>query len=348
MKKFCTYMLCSLVVAGFIATAEDALSQADEDSRIEFFYGGEQQLGQWGTPQRWVNVLGSISCPDEVESLAFSLNGGKAQPLSMGPDKRRLARPGDFNIEIDHQHLKAGGNQIEVYGIDRDGNRFSRSMRIQYTPDRVWPLPYSIDWSTVDTIQDVAQIVDGRWRLTPHGVRNEIAHYDRVLAIGDRSWRNYQATVTIRFHGFTGPTPNPPHFGVTHAGIGLRWRGHHDDGNQPRIKWHPLGAATEFQLFPGWAECRWRILGGSGKKRETMRMHNIEPNQPYFLKARVQTLPDGDTLYRVKIWQHEEDEPALWDLCTTEGPSDYQNGCLLLVAHNSEVTFGNIEIIPLN
>ena len=54
---------------------------------INVWYGSQQYFGQVGNPQRWVNILGSVSNPDEeVVSLNYSLNGGSWQPLSVGSD----------------------------------------------------------------------------------------------------------------------------------------------------------------------------------------------------------------------------------------------------------------------
>jgi hypothetical protein len=66
------------------------------------------------------------------------------------------------------------------------------------------------------------------------------------------------------------------------------------------------------------------------------------------MKHRVLSLPDGTTKYSVKLWPGNEAEPSNWDLEAVEDDSDLQSGCVLLLAHNSDVTFGNVKIVPLN
>ncbi|MCI0421356.1 MAG: hypothetical protein L0312_19380 [Acidobacteria bacterium] len=317
---------------------------------IHLWYGREQHFGRLGIPQRWVNVLGSVSPAERVAFLSYSLNGGAPNKLSVGKNDTRLAAPGDFNVELDCRELRAGENTIVITATDKAGRQSSQTVTADFTPNRKWPLPYVIDWVKVRKVQDAVQIVDGLWKLDGAGIRTVQPYYDRVAAVGDLTWTDYEAAVQIIFHGFTGPAKGPPHYGVTHAGIGLRWQGHADDGQQPHVQWYPLGAATEFQLFPDLRSCHWRIIPDGGKnvrlvyakERTTIRL-----GQTYLMKARVESLPDQRTRYRTKIWAMGEVEPEAWAVESIEGAEDFQSGSLLLVAHNSDVTFGNLQVIPL-
>lgn len=337
-----------VLVAGVIAFVPEPERGSEgcrrERPTINVWYGSAQCFGHLGIPQRWVNVLGSVSNPEGVAKLTYSLNGGPERELSMGKDLFRLAEPGDFNIEIDYHDLRAGRNSVAITASDTLVGRRSKSVILYFTPDKQWPLPYSIDWSKVAAIQDVVQVVDGRWSLGPDGVRTLAPYYDRVLAIGDMSWTDYEVTVKVTFHSFADPRERG---GVTHAGIGLRWGGHHTDGKQPRVKWYPLGAATEFTLFPELQECRWRILGDNQKKAYAEDPYTISLGKAYFLKSEVRTLPDRTTQYRVKIWDAEMPEPAEWSLVTTEDSDDVKSGSALLVAHHSDVTFGSVSVKPV-
>jgi hypothetical protein len=343
---FCFSLL--VVAAGMSAIllkgADVTANGAAQLPAINVWYGSRQRFGQLGIPQRWVNVLGSVSNPEAVAKLTYSLNAGPEQELSMGKDLFRLAEAGDFNIEIDYRDLRAGRNRVRITALDTLGRRSAKLVTLDFSPHHRWPLPYSIDWSKVAAIPDAVQVVDGRWSLGPDGVRTLAPYYDRVLAIGDLSWTDYEVTVKVTFHAFTAPVKQGPNYGVTHAGIGLRWRGHDTDGQQPRRKWYPLGAATEFTLFPGLFDCRWRILGDNQQQAYAGRAHNLSLEKPYYLKSEVRTLADGLTQYRAKIWPAEDPEVAEWDLVATEGPEDVQSGSALLVAHNSDVTFGNVTI----
>lgn len=138
---------------------------------IDVWYGDTQSFGARGVPQRFANVLGTVSDPDGVTSLTYSLNGGPERPLLLGPDLRRLARPGDFNADIPLADLTAGSNQLVLRATDALGARATATVAMSHTTGRVWPLPYTIDWSSVRAIQDVAQVVDGLWTLGPDGVR---------------------------------------------------------------------------------------------------------------------------------------------------------------------------------
>ena len=61
---------------------------------IDVWYGTEQQFGQVGIPQQWVNILGNVTDPDGIDTLTYSLNGGSESALSIGPDTCRLADEG--------------------------------------------------------------------------------------------------------------------------------------------------------------------------------------------------------------------------------------------------------------
>lgn len=342
-RRFMRGLLSGLTLLAASSTA----ALAAPKGVIDVWYGTEQTFGYRGKPQRWVNILGSVSSPKQIIALEYTLNGGPRQPLSMGPDLHRLAAPGDFNVELAYADLKPGHNHLTIIAADTSGGTAFQDVLVKYLPDQTWPLPYSIDWNKVPALQDAVQIVDGHWKLVPGGVRTERPYYDRVLAVGDLSWTNYEVTAAVTFHGFTGPTPQGPHYGVTHAGIGLRWTGHHDDGKQPRVQWHPLGAAAEFQLFQDLSKCHWRILADQKGRAVSKDRTRIVLGRTYVMKARVESLARGQTRYQAKIWPAGEAEPRKWAVESMEGPEDVSSGCLLLVAHNSDVTFGNLEVKPL-
>lgn len=331
-------LLLALLLAGALCAAP----------RIHIWYGKSQRFGRPGLPQKWVNILGSVTEPEQVAGLSYSLNSGPEVRLSIGADLYRLARPGDFNADLDHALLKPGGNRLRIRLRDRAGRSQIETVAIHYIAGREWPLPYSVDWSKLKRIGEGAQIVDGAWRLEPGGVRTAAPWYDRVLAIGSMSWRDYEVTVDVTLHGFTGPEKCGPYYGVTHFGIGLRWQGHHEDGKQPRVQWYPLGSANEFMLFPDPSRMRWRILyGGPRGQRRAPRTRPLAAGRRYRVKSRVETLPNGYTLYRNKIWDAAEAEPLEWDVEGAEDQNDLQSGSLVLVAHNSDVTFGNLTVTPV-
>ncbi len=115
-------------------------------------------------------------------------------------------------------------------------------------------LPYTIKWDEVAQIQDVAHVVDGIWSITADGVSPEEIGYDRLIAIGDMAWRDYEVTVPITVHGINAACYNRP---SVHAGVGivLRWKGHSNWGadewasGQPWFGPGPYGAISWYCVF---------------------------------------------------------------------------------------------------
>jgi hypothetical protein len=315
---------------------------------FDLWYGALLRFGHLGHAQRWVNVLGHVSPGEAIVSLSYSLNGGEARDLSFREDYHRLARDGDFNIEIDRTRLRHGDNRILLSAATASGLRSLCDLVLRYDAGpRCWPLPYVVDWDQVERIEDAVQVVDGKWRRTPQGLRAVEPYYDRVIALGDDSWRDVEVSTSVTFHGFTPPKTLPNTTGVTHAAIALRWPGHTADGKQPSVQWYPLGATAEFRLTRDLDQCRWRIF--DGKKEfyvESERRRTLDLERTYHMKHRVQTLADGRSRYCAKLWPAGDCEPLAWDLERYES-GDLASGSALLLAHHADVTFGDIRVTPL-
>lgn len=321
--------------------------------KIDIWYGSNQRFKERGTPQKWINILGNVSSDNGIASLKYSLNNGTALPLSIGPDGFRLAYPGDFNIEIDTADLMYGSNTIKITAVDSLQNTVKSFVSVHYAAEHPPRFPYTIDWSKVPVIQEAVQVVDGHWKLEADGIRILEPYYDRIIALGDLTWTDYEITVQVTFHGFRQPEKGVDGgAGVIHAAIASRWPGHDEDGKQPRVKWYPLGATAEFRLIEGNPDdCRWRIIGDGGKEWKVV---NEETGRPiklgvrYVMKSQVETLADSKTMYSVKFWKDGEKEPEQWDLQAMEGSEDIQSGGVLLIAHYTDVTFGNVTVNPLS
>ena len=320
-----------------------------EPVRINLWYGEEQTFGHLGTPQRWVNILGNISATDSVVSACAVINQSDTMILSLGSDFHRLARQGDFNVDIDRDKLRVGENLIEIVATDSSGGRAGKTVKVHLHAGNTWPLPYEIHWAEVNEITDVAEIMDGKWELTPDGVRTSELYYDRILTIGDSTWSDYEVETTVIFHDFTPPAPGPPTYNVSHAAIASRFPGHDVDEHQPHRKWFPLGATSEFRLTTQLDSCRWRIFDGENLyvEQRPEQFRTIELDKMYGMKHRVETLTDGQTRYSVKLWPHDQAEPQTWDLIAIETPGNLPNGAALLIAHNADVTFGDVRVMPL-
>ena len=239
-------------------------------------------------------------------------------------------------------------NELVITAVAGDSERSQRTVQIHYTRNRVWPLPYTVKWDQVETIQKAVQVVDGKWRLTRSGIRTLDPYYDRVVALGDSSWKDYQVTTSVIFHDFTPPEKGPPTYNVSHAAIAVRWPGHDYDEHQPNRKWYPLGATAEFRLTAGLDRCRWRVFDGETLYEENMdHLRRVQLGVLYMMKHRVETLHDETTRYQVKLWEAGTQEPVAWDLVAIEGAGNLAGGSALLIAHNTDVTFGDIYVDSL-
>lgn len=317
---------------------------------IEFWYGERQSFGVIGNPQRQVNVLGHVCGYVEVPCVWYTLNGGPSErQLNLGPDLHRLAKTGDFNIEIERSELRVGENTVKVGVEEIDGTRTENTVIIEYRENNRWPLPYEIDWDKVDRVQDVVEIIDGDWRQTSEGLRTTSPYYDRALALGDASWTDYEVSTSVKFHDFTEPAAGPPTYEVAHVAIAVRWPGHDKDSNQPNRKWYPLGATAEFRLEKDYQNCRWRIFDGEifyAEQGKAVR-GPILPEVWYHMKHRVETLSKTRTLYSVKFWPSEQVEPEEWDFQAIEISGSPNSGSACILAHNTDVTFGNVSVVPI-
>ena len=315
---------------------------------ITLWYGDDQSFGELGQAQSWINILGNVSIPN-LNRLEYRLNEAKPVLLSFGSDKHRLAQAGDFNIELSWETVFDGVNMIQLSAHDQAGKVSTKTMQFRVTKNRQWPLPYQVDFAKIDKLQQVVQVIDGHWDLTDQGVRTVFPYYDRVICMGDTSWYNYETTVELTIHNWAASAPGPPTYNVTHFGQALRWRGHHDDDNQPRRKWYPLGAQGEFLLQDAPAKGRWRILydGNTELKPPTYseRTNSFKPGSRIKIKSQVRTMPDGLTRYRYKQWTGVS-EPLGWDVEGFE-VDDYESGALCVVPHNSDVTIHSIRVEPL-
>ena len=317
---------------------------------IDFWYGPDQHFGQLGTPQRWINILGNIAATDSLLKATYSLNEGPEMPLSLGSNLHRLALPGDFNVELAWDDLITGTNQLSVAAYSRGDTVVRKSLQFEAAKGNTWPLPYAVDFSEVDRLQDVVQIVDGHWSLEKDGVRTRQRYYDRVLSMGDTvGWSDYATTVHLTVNDYTPSEPGPPTYNVTHFGVAMRWRGHHADGRQPSRKWYPLGAQGEFLIKARKDSCQFRILFDGGRHKPptfSERLNNLVIGQPMVIKTQVVTLPDERTRYRFKQWMADQPEPDGWDVEGFE-TDDYASGALCLVPHNSDVTIHRVVVEPL-
>jgi hypothetical protein len=312
---------------------------APADPTITVWYGETQYFGQLGNPQEQINILGNVRGASDLD---YSLNGGPFLPLTIGKGgNNRLVNSGDFNIEIYTDDLQAGDNTVEIRANNQEPGTI---VTVNYTPGNTWPLPYYIDWSTVDGFTQVVQVVDGEWNSDNSGIRVSAPGYDRLLAIGDLTWTDFQVTVPITVHDW--PVENE-------GGVGIlaRWQGHFQrDGEQPGTGWWNMGAYGYY---------RHRSTAEGGSKLAILTGHydrtldesgfKVNRNRAYNFKMRVQTKAPGlSGFYSFKVWEDGDSEPLGWTFEVQDAPPDETfNGSLLLVAHEVDATFGDVEVLPV-
>lgn len=321
-----------------------------EPLQIDLWYGNKQVFGYHGLSQKWVNILGNIESVNGIRSLTYKINGGEEKIVSLGSDLHRLASQGDFNLDIDTLFLNEGINQVEIKATDSLSNSVSELVELELFKNKKWTLPYSICWDSVENIQQAVQVVDGKWIVQKDGVSNQDRYYDRVIAIGDNTWENYEVETTVKLHGYTTPVQGPPTYKVTHFAIACRWNGHDVDSLQPHRKWYPLGATAEFRVFDDSEQWRWRVFSGPKTdgpfyiEQPDSVFKSLVFEELYKMKHRVQTIGQDSTLYSVKLWSAHQPEPLEWDLSGIETFENEPSGSALLLAHHTSVTFGDIKV----
>ncbi|HRX84479.1 MAG TPA: fibronectin type III domain-containing protein [Phycisphaerae bacterium] len=312
---------------------------------IAVWYGPVQSFGAPGLAQRWVNVLGNVSDPDGILDITFALNDGAEQPLAIGPDRRRLLEPGDFNVEIDYADLQPGANDVRITARDGAYNPSVAHVQVNFNAGGLWPLPWTIDWTAVGNIQSVAQVIDGDWSVTPQGLHPDVMGYDRVIGIGDLTWVDYELTATITLNaldpaGYNWPSVSPG-FGVT-----TRWGGHTDNPvrcPQPHCGWLPSGGG--FWYDAGY-DGPLAIFGD--EVLYALRNQTLTYGVPYRFRLRVETQPDSRTFYALNVWPDGSAEPGGWQLSGYEPPAGTVSGSVILVAHHVDISIRSLSVTPLS
>jgi hypothetical protein len=317
---------------------------------ITVWYGHTQPFGHNGIQQRWVNVLGNVSGPQPITLLTYSLNNAPAVPLNMGPDDRRLTLPGDFIVELDYTTLQQGNNQLTITAGDDNNPPTVAQVTIEYHGDsQTWtPGSYVFEWQTAAAIHDLGHVVTGEWALDQAAgtVKPVIFDYDRLLGIGDLSWRDYTVTVPVTINaidagGFPAPSNGP---GI---GVLVRWQGHFDhNGVLPRVGWRDLGALAwyRWRKSDGQITSGMQLLGDGGRiLAENGR--SLTFGETYYFKVNIQSATGDDpATYRFKMWKASVTEPAGWDFVQPGRSGEPPSGSLLLLAHHVDAAFGQVTV----
>jgi hypothetical protein len=331
---------------------------------IDVWYGLAQTFGARGLPQDRINIVGNVQNSAGYR-LDYRLNGIAWIAASLGQGgglgNDRLANLGDFNIELFDPNynraqagysapagavLRSGPNTLELRLVNLNTGTVvagvGKTVTVQYTPlgTRTWPLPDTVAWDTASKINDVAQVVDGLWGLTgTGGVRTSAPGYDRVIALGDIQWDNYQVTTSFMVNRVD-----------SSGGVGviLGWQGHVQSGSEtPLMGWYEMGAYGYLSLRLG---NMITIRTDAGEPPSQFRAPlDFAPNTWYNLRMQVESTPGNPASsdYRIKIWPRSANEPAAWDVQRTDPTDTRTKGSVLLVAHLVDATFGDVTVSPL-
>lgn len=327
------------------------------DTTFDLWYGDDLRFGHLGLPQRWVNVLGTVADPDGVASASYRLGSGPSITMGLGPDNRRLVAPRDFNIDLLVDDLAAGANTVTITVIDELGTPATAEVTVTWQPGVAWSMPYTVDWRTVDSIADAAQVSDGRWVLDRDagviGLPDGAAGYDRIVAIGDLAWTDYEVTTTVTVHDIVdepGPLSADPGFGFL-----VHWNGHNDSvapGSQPHQGFRPDpdgNDPTPFGAITWWRNGRVRVMDHRVQKVKAGAAVAVTEGSSWNLKMLVVT-PGSRARYRMKMWPVSGAEPGNWQVdWTSSGLADEPGaGSVGLVAHEVQLDFGAVTVNPVS
>ena len=332
---------------------------ATEDSPVvDLWLGSEMDLGE-GVAQRWVDIPGNVADPDGIASLSYSLNGEAFQGLALGPNGRRLVRPGDFVVDILRDRLRDGINTVEIRAVDNVGETTIALVRVINEPGDGVELPLTVDWDTQD-LSGLVEVIDGRWRIAGgEAVLDDASDgYDRLLGIGDIAWDDFEVRTTVTVDGFNldrATASNTPGFGFL-----MRWNGHNDSvapGSQPEQGFRPDGGLTPTPIgaFPFYTfDTGDEVIGifemqnHAGEVIDNDTEIQVREGIEYNFAAQVQSF-SGGAVYRAKIWQAGFIEPAEWSVAYIAGQGQFepQSGSLVLVSHEMSTRWGDVEITPI-
>ena len=313
---------------------------------IDIWYGDRQTVGASGFPQRWFNVLGRVHRADEIVSLHAQLNQRDPQELSIGPDRRRLIAKGDFNVDLDIDDLKTGENELRIEARFSDGTAEERVVEVVRPSPQPPALPLEINWEREGIPNRYAQVVDGLWEVNGRYVSTREIGYDRLIAIGDMSWRDYEVLVPVVVHGMEARAYTWP---SVHTGVGvvMRWQGHTDRGADEHASGQPRFGPTPYGAI-GW----WTTWADRGQHLNffdvDLKPRNPAPrilslNTPYLFRVRV-TTDDGASNYALRVWREGTEEPTVWDVEHQAPSHALESGGLLLGAHETATSYGPVRI----
>lgn len=339
--------------------AIDSLNQKDTTANVEdttitatppsitLWYGANQTFGKLGTAQRYVNIQGNVTDPTSLDQFWYTLNGGSSVNLSQGPDTRRLQQKGDFNVDLRYDQLNTGANTLVIHARNIFGDVKDTTVTVTKAAAATWPLPYAVDFTAASSLTDSVQVTDGRWSVAGGKATILERGYDRVIAIGDTTWQDYEITARLSIAGLDSSATayDAPSNGPAMAFL-MRWKGHTDSPitiPQPKEGYLPLGAFAALS-WPTVSTNKWELFGDGLVLKDTKSSPSFSFNTDYYFKLQVKTTAGVGGYYRFKVWKASDAEPAAWLLNMQEGLSAPQFGSVLIVAHHVSASIQDIVV----
>jgi hypothetical protein len=326
-----------------------------ENATVDIWHDTTPSFGHNGVPQRWINIQGQATDPEGIATIEYRLNGDLWTAMQLGPDLRRLVGDNHFNVDILVSDLIIGVNTLQIRVTDAAGNRTTRATTVMWTSGVTAPTTMTVSWWAASNPWSVAQPVDGEWRIHGQWLNNIDDGYDRIIAIGDQTWTDYEVTVPVVLLSIN-PDADDGSSNGPGLGFAMRWNGHNDTivpGAQPQVGFRPDGInPTPFGAILFWRDEPLRDPGFEiYDERNTLRgsddSFTMTPRTTYMFKGHVQGT--GPTTYRFRIWEQGDTEPTTWNVeYTTPGrSSEPASGSLALIAHEVDALFGMVSVRPL-
>ena len=316
---------------------------------LDVFGGSSMQFGVPGLTQPDINIPGRVSDPDGVSVLTYSLNGAMPVAMGVGRDGRRLTTAGEFNAAIAADSLQNGLNTVTFRAVDGYSNSSTATVEVTWTPGNSWPLPYHVDWASTVNLRNAVQVVDGDWAIEGDTVRNTDVGYDRIMSVGDGTWKSFEATVPITINSVDPAGALTPNGG---AAIGFipHWQGHSDVGfSQPHWGFDErLGGCVWYRFEAPGRQQRLEIRDSrSVLSAEDFTGKTLTPGVTYIFKMRAVSTEGSGPIYQLKVWPASEPESATWDVTSQLPIGGPDAGSLILVAHYVDASFGDLSVTEL-
>lgn len=282
--------------------------------------------GPLGAPDELVEVPAAMQAPSEAANLKWQVIAKYGSQIDCaGPE-----------YHVTCGYMRAFVKRHEFF--------WTRT----YSLSKIWPMPFTADWTSVSSASALAQVTDGQWAYDGKGIRPASTGFDRLVTLGDVGWADYEVRAEITFNSFDTSRPTVG----SGAGLAVGWQGHTAWG-QPRFG-HPTGAICLYS-WDAANPLLYRVQIGysPGEANDTLmaaQVMDLGLGVAYVMRFRHQDLGNGATRYSCKVWRAGAPEPGAWtveaDIPYWQNETRTHPGSVVLVAHMADATFGDVTVTP--